>query len=317
MVREILVLLPVKDSHQDKLTRAFPQARCTFRTLKTVTQEDVIPADVIIGNPPVEFLRRAAGLQLLQLMSVGAEPYLALEQLQPQAKLCCASGVYGTAISEHMLAMLLYLMKKLPQYHLDQAQGKWLNRGQAASVYGANVLIIGLGDIGSAFARLCGAMGARVTGIRRTVTVKPDFVDALYTLNELDRLLPEADVVSLSVPETPDTLMLMDKQRIDRMKRGAFLLNVGRGTAIDQEALIEALKTGRLGGAGLDVTTPEPLPADHPLRQAENILITPHISGWNHTNMMMDILIDIACRNISAVQNGTPLTSPVNYHAGY
>ncbi|MCD8498931.1 MAG: NAD(P)-binding domain-containing protein [Clostridiales bacterium] len=151
------------------------------------------------------------------------------------------------------------------------------------SITGSTTLVIGLGDIGSQFARRMQALGSTVLGIRRMPAAgKPDYVSSVHGLAELDDLLPLADVVALTLPETPQTVHLINRERLARMKPGAVLLNVGRGNAIETEALCDALVAGHLGGAGLDVTDPEPLPADHRLWSLPNAMITPHVSGFYH-----------------------------------
>ena len=216
-----------------------------------------------------------------------------------------------------MMGVLLELMKKLALYRDNQFEGRWQDLGPVTSVYGANVLVVGMGDIGTSFARLCAAFSARVTGVRRRAGEKPDFVESIRTPADLDALLPEADVVFLSLPETPETIGLMSDQRIALMKETAYLLNCGRGSAVDQAALLRAVRAGKLAGAGLDVTTPEPLSQDHPLWREPRIVITPHVSGQYHLAETHNRIVALACRNLRALQSGGPLESEVSFSAGY
>ena len=153
------------------------------------------------------------------------------------------------------------------------------DEGTVKSIYGSTALILGLGNIGGEFAKRFKALGGHTIGVRRTDAQKPDFVDELYLMDKLEELLPRADVVALSLPETKETMKLIDAHKLARMKKGAILVNVGRGSAIDTDALRDALNSGHLSGAALDVTDPEPVPPDHPLWDTKNVLITPHISG--------------------------------------
>ena len=222
------------------------------------------------------------------------------------------------AVSEHMLGMLLALMKKLALYRDKQFEGRWEDLGPVVSLYDSKVLSVGLGDIGTSFAKLCAACGAHVTGIRRAPGgEKPAFVDAVYAVEKLDALLPHFDVVFLSLPETPATKNLMNAERIARMKPGAYLLNAGRGSALDQSALLSAVRSGKLAGAALDVTSPEPLSPDHPLWREPRIFVTPHVSGQYHLPSTHDRIIAIACENLRALEAGTPLRSEANFDAGY
>lgn len=315
MIRNILVVMPAADSHRRQLEAAAPGAVFTYAS--SPAEEDVARADAIVGNIRPELLAHAKNLKLLQLNSAGSNPYLSLPAVCPGARLCCATGAYGLAISEHMMGVLLELMKKLALYRDNQFEGRWQDLGPVTSVYGANVLVVGMGDIGTSFARLCAAFGARVTGVRRRAGEKPDFVESIRTPADLDALLPEADVVFLSLPETPETIGLMSDQRIALMKETAYLLNCGRGSAVDQAALLRAVRAGKLAGAGLDVTTPEPLSQDHPLWREPRIVITPHVSGQYHLAETHNRIVALACRNLRALQSGGPLESEVIFSAGY
>ena len=316
MIRNILVVLPAADSHRRQLEAAAPGAVFTYAS--SPAEEDVARADAIVGNIRPELLAHAKNLKLLQLNSAGSNPYLSLPAVCPGARLCCATGAYGLAISEHMMGVLLELMKKLALYRDNQFEGRWQDLGPVTSVYGANVLVVGMGDIGTSFARLCAGFGAHVTGVRRTARrEKPDFVEAVAAMDALDTLLPAADVVFLSLPETPETIGLMNEQRFALMKDGAYLLNCGRGSAIDQTALLRAVRSGKLAGAGLDVTTPEPLSPDHPLWREPRIAITPHVSGHFHLSETQNRIISIACENLRAMETGGALRSEVHFSAGY
>ena len=316
-IQEMLVVMPTRQKHREALQNAAPGARLTRRKPEELTKEDVETADVIIGNLPPAFLPYMQKARLLQLNTAGvAAPYLALKDREDAPILCCASGAYGPAVSEHMLAMLMCLMKRLHQYRDDQHLALWQDRGSVSSLASKQVLMVGLGDIGLHFARLCHLLGATVTGIRRRAQTPPYGVKAVHPLSALDSLLPEADVVALALPDTKETARVMNAHRIVLMKEGSYLINVGRGSALDQEALLHALQSGQLAGAALDVTEPEPLPKEHPLWQQQNLLLTPHISGYYHLPLTHDLVVDIACRNIKALPDG-PFIAQVDYKTGY
>ncbi|NLD52259.1 MAG: D-2-hydroxyacid dehydrogenase [Clostridiales bacterium] len=317
-IRNVLVIMRGEESHLEKLRQAAPEAEVIRQSVKTLTDEQIEAADVIVGNLPPERLPKMKKARLLQLNTAGvAAPYLALGQTAPDTVLCCASGAYGPAISEHMLAVLLMLMKRLHQYRDDQHQAAWVDHGTVRGLQHARVLVVGLGDIGQSFARLVSLMGARVAGIRRRAGTPPEGVEQVATMEALDRLLPQADVVALSLPETKETIGLMDVRRLGLMKQNSYLINVGRGSAVDQEALLAALQSGHLAGAGLDVTVPEPLPPDHPLWQQQNLVLTPHISGQYHMQITHDRIIDIAAHNIRALREGGQFIARVDYASGY
>ena len=138
----------------------------------------------------------------------------------------------------------------------------------------------------------------------------------MHTMDQLDELLPQADVVSLSLPGTKDTTHVMDARRFGLMKQDAVIMNVGRGSAIDQDAMLEAIRSGRLSGAVIDVTAPEPLPQDSPLWEEPRILLTPHVSGLFNLDITWENVVDIAIHNLSHWPRG-PFVSRVDYESGY
>ncbi len=277
---------------------------------------EILPdADIILGNPDPKELHRCRRLKLLQTFSAGSDGYVSF--MPKGAQLTNATGSYGLAISEHMLAMLLTLMKKLHLYGKNQQECLWRDEGAVTRIDGARALVVGLGDIGGEFAKRLHALGAHTAGIRRVGKEKPEYLDELYDPTSLDLLLPEADIVALCLPNTPQTIGLMNRERIGLMKKGAYLLNVGRGGAVDMEALRDALNRELLGGAGLDVTEPEPLPADHPLWKAKNLILTPHVSGGAHLPETVNRILSIAAYNVCAVLSGEPLRNEVDFSTGY
>lgn len=311
---KILVLLEGSGEQYALLRQAVPGADFIFDAAPT--EEAVREAEVIVGNPPTAWLRGAEALRLLQLETAGANPYLE-DVLPSRAVLCNAAGAYGPAIAEHMLALLLCLYKRLPAYEENRKAALWRDEGTVRTVEDSAVLVVGLGDIGREFARRVHALGATVRGVKRTPGDAPEYLAGLYPLDRLDELLPRADTVFLSLPSTPKTRGLFGRERLEQMKPGAVLLNAGRGDAVDSDTLAACLRSGRLGGAGLDVTDPEPLPPEHPLWQAPNLLITPHVSGGHHAAGTVDRIFRIAAGNLRAYAAGTPLTHRVDLREGY
>lgn len=316
-IKDILVLLPMQDHHEALLQKTAPHARVRWLRRRELTDSDLNNADVIIGNLEPEQLAKVKNARLLQLNSAGVPPYyLETKTALPNAVLCCASGAYGEAIAEHALAMLLMLMKRMHAYRDDQKVGAWQDHGNVKTLSGMKVLVIGLGDIGGQFARLLHALGATVRGIRRRRSAPPEGVEAVYTQADLLEQLSWAEVVMLALPETDDTRSVLDAAAFARMRPGTYVLNVGRGSAIDQDALRKALEDGTVAGAGLDVTTPEPLPPEHPLWQQKNALITPHVSGGLHAQRTHDNIFEIAAHNIAALPDG-PFRARVDFESGY
>ncbi|MBR2264042.1 MAG: D-2-hydroxyacid dehydrogenase [Firmicutes bacterium] len=313
---KVISVLPLNEWHKAFL-KSKADAEFIYSSPEEVNEEMLADADVILGNIPPRMLAACKSLKLMQLNSAGTDGYTAEGVLAPETRLANATGAYGLAISEHMLAMLLMLMKKLDRYHDLQKETKWEDAGGVTSIYGSTTLVLGLGDIGGEFAARMKALGSHVIGIRRTGGEKPSYVDEIDTTENFKKYVPQADIIAMSLPGTPATYHIVDQSVFRMMKPGAFLLNVGRGTAIDPAALYEALQNGTLGGAGIDVTEPEPLPKDSPLWQCKNLLITPHISGGFHLPETFERIVRICGDNLEALAKGTPLRNEVDFTTGY
>lgn len=305
----ILVTIPVTAEQKQKLIAAAANNPMEFIPLDNIRPEHLPGRDIIIGNIPLAMVSHADSLKWLQLNMSGFEGYP--EAVPDSVPVTNTRGAFGLAISEHMIGSLLMLIKRLHQYRDNQLNSLWHDEGGVTSIEDSVILTVGLGNIGSDFARKVKALGAYTLAIKQNITVKPDYIDELYTLDALDSLIPRADVVALCVPSTPDTRKLMDKSRIALMKKGAVLINVGRGNAVDTDALYEAAHNG-LVRAALDVTDPEPLPQNHPIWRERDVLITPHISGFYHLPQTLERIVDIACRNLDAFLSGKPLINVVN-----
>ena len=161
------------------------------------------------------------------------------------------------------------------------------------------------------------ALGSHVNAVKRRPSDKPEYIEELYLLKDLDKLLPEADIVALCLPGTEQTRHLFNAKRIKLMKESAILLNVGRGTVVDTEALCDALDKGQLYGAALDVTEPEPLPPDHRLWKFRNVVITPHTSGQYHLPETLNKIVRISAENLMRFMNHKELRNEVDFTSGY
>ena len=328
--KRAIVTIPTGERHRNLLQQAAPGWEFRFRGTDTlvcapqealpgqpVTQEDVDWAQVILGNVPAVMLYGSPALEWLQTNSAGVEAYIQPGVLAGDTLLTNATGAYGLAIAEHMLGMLLELFKKLELYRDAQKSGAWQSQGAVKAVYGSTVLVLGMGDIGGEFAARCPALGAKVFGVRRSPRPCPEYADEVHLLEDLDSLLPQADVVAITLPGTDATRGLMSRERLAKMKEGAVLLNVGRGFIVDTEALCDALERGHLSGAGVDVTDPEPLPPTHRLWNIPTAVVTPHISGFYHLRETHERIVGIFLENLRHFQAGEPLRNLVDFATGY
>lgn len=295
--KNVLVVLPMTDRQKSDLCQAGKDCKFTFCEAESVSQEQIKDQQIIIGNLNPALIKAAGQLEWLQLNSAGYEQYLTPGILRPETIMTNASGAYGPAVAEHLLAMVCAVAKKLPLYRDSQNKSEWSDHGQIRPLHGQTVLVVGVGDIGRYFAKTMKSLGNKVIGIRRNVGEKPDFVDEIYKLEELEHILPQADIVALMIPVTELTRKMMGKAQFDLMKQTALFFNVGRGELVDTQALYDALAENKIWGAGIDVTDPEPLPGQHPLWGLANILITPHSSGGYHLEETLERINAIANRN--------------------
>ena len=308
--KTILIVIPLKEKHRELLKKIAGKAELIFSDLEKVTQEQVDQAEVIVGNIPPEMVKKAKKLKWLQLNSAGFDSYAKADIIGDRILTSC-SGAYGQAVSEHMFAMLLAMQKKLHLYRDDQKAHKWGDQGAVTSISDATVMILGLGDIGKHFARLAHALGAYVIGIKRTYSPCPEYVDELHLQEDIKALLPRADAVVSFLPSSEENRGMFDKEYFDLMKPGSFFLNGGRGDTVSAEDLCQALKEGRLAGAALDVTDPEPLPSEHPLWDMPQVFITPHVSGGYHLSVTLDNVVDICAENLRRYLSGKELRNLV------
>jgi phosphoglycerate dehydrogenase-like enzyme len=271
---------------------------------------------IIFGNPDKALLARCPRLKWLQLLSAGANGYVSGE-LASGVMLTCATGGYGHAVSEHMVGLTFELLKKLHVYRDEQLKGVWKPRGAVKSIQGAVVVVVGLGDLGGNYAGRMKALGSYIIGVRRTEQPKPAYADEVVLSDHIDDALPRADVIALTVPGLKETTHLINRERIAKMKKGAVIINGGRGSAIDTEALCDALESGQLGGAGLDVTEPEPLPGGHRLWKIENAVITPHVAGGRNMPETGRYIMNLNLEKAARFMKGEKLKSLVDLQTGY
>ena len=267
-----------------------------------------------------EFLRAAGELRWVQSTSAGVDRYMAVPELIGNDRIVLTNmrAVHGPTIADHAFAMLLSLTRDLSWY-LDPAnRGTWNRRGSGVepiSLHGRTLLVVGLGGIGTEVARRGKGFGMRVLATRRSDTPPPPYVDEQGRADQLMEFLPEADVVALCLPLTTETEGLIGERELDAFKPGSYLINVGRGRIVDTDALVRALNDGRLAGACLDVTDPEPLPSDHPLWAMPNVVITPHVSG--RSALTRQRWHEVYIENLRRFGRGEPLINVVDKLAGY
>ena len=283
------------------------------------TLDDVSPADwadtqILVGGVNKTLAENMPNLQFVQLFSAGANGF---SWLPERIVLANAYGAYGDSIAEHLLTTTLMAMKRMPEYFEMQQEQGWRLLDDLVRFEGSRILSVGMGAIGSSYLRKSHALGAICYGVRRTVHDCPDFVEELVDPSGIDRLLPEMDVVALSLPGTDEVNGMFDERRLRLMKKDAIILNVGRGNSIVTQDLIRVMNEGHLRAACLDVMNPEPLPKGHPLWTTPRVYLTPHISGGFRAGINYPRVIDTAIRNLTLVLNGEPPIHIVDRTLGY
>jgi len=230
-----------------------------------------------------------------------------------------SSGSYGPVISEYAVMAALLLMRRMPEYFEAVERREWLQNLRIRSIKGSRIAIMGTGNIGQNAAKRFKALEAeKVVGFSRSGRPQPGF-DETHTIDEFEAVMSSEsfDVLLLCVPGTPESEGLLSRERIGCLSENTFVINVGRGTVVDQDALVDALNSGRIAGAAIDVMYPEPLPADHPLWTARNCIVTPHISGDMGLPYTVDRTVEIFCDNLRRFSRGEELTHLVDISAGY
>lgn len=272
--------------------------------------------DILVGQPDAEFVRTAASVRWVEITSAGYTRYdrddLRAALRARGAALTNTSRVFDEACAQHLVAMVLALARELPRC-LDNQRGEraWLHDevrvGRRFLLNGQSAILYGYGTIARRVVEILRPLGMRLIGVRRRP--QGDEAIPMLTETEADARLAEMDLILNILPASESTRHYFDAARFARCKRGARFYNIGRGATVDQEALIAALERGRLEAAYLDVTDPEPLPTDHPLWDAPNCLITPHIAG-THDNEE-ERLVDHFLANLRAFEAGRPLVDRV------
>ncbi len=312
-MRKVIVMHNFQEEALDRLSSRFPQMRFLPMS-KPYDSSQMADAEVLFGWGGRGMLTSAKNLKWLHSMSAGVDSFLGeVDELFGNDLLVSNSaGIYGVPISEHLLALMLALSHQIGGSVLNMPTGHWGNVPHCRELTGSTVAIVGYGDIGSHLAALLRPFHCTVLGFKRSPVEKPDGVDEmLYGDDGLEDLMARADYVCICLPGTEKTRSLIDRRRIALMKPTAALINIGRGYIVDTEALTEALATGQIAGAGLDVTEPEPLPQAHPLWSLPNTIITPHISGYT-SPQWEERQMEFFSRNLEAYLAGLPLPGAVD-----
>ena len=305
----------VPDGYVPLLENEFPDIEFVGASNAADAVDKVADADAILAWCADDIVAAGTRLLWIQIFSSGAERCMVVDAIADgEILLTNGQKMTSPAIGEHAIAMTLALSRQLVQYAKNMPSGEWQRDNSIETLSGKTMLVAGLGGIGRETARRAHALGMRVVATRNSSREGPDYVDYVGLSPELLELAADADVVVNALPLTPKTRGLFDKNFFDTAKPGLIFINVARGGSVVTADLVAALEDGRVSAAGLDVTDPEPLPADHVLWQMPNVLITPHIA-WAGADRDRGRLL--AIENIRRFIAGDALLNVVDPAEGY
>jgi len=300
-----------------EVQNAAPGAEITTVQQSGISVDDLIDSDVVFGRIPPHLLIELPNLKWLHLASAGANGMTDINLYANKSTILTkSSGTFGISISEHIIGMMIALSRNFSYYYKRQSERYWCGSfPNFYDIYGSTVLIVGLGNIGTEVSKHLSGFNCRIIGFRRNVSIPHETINDIRPMSKLRETLPEADYIIVCTPGTKETENLFDQEEFKLMKKRAIIINVGRGMVINSGALVEALNSNRIAGAGLDVTDPEPLPEGHPLWSAKNVFITPHVSAASDvtTERRVMVFIDLLKRYVA----GQTLYNLVDFDEGY
>lgn len=322
MAKDICVCLDfLTDAHKEKITRVARAGGYTVHFFNQDQKEEAAAcgktAEILYAGSAT-LLRQCQQLKWFCCFTAGVDRYCQDPTLfaNPEC-LLTNSNVFGVTISEHTVMVALMLLRRMPLLLEGTARRQWPAPVPIRSIIGCELTMLGTGQIGQKVAERFRALGAQtILGVNRSGRAVEGF-DGVYPLNRLEEVLPRTEILVMALPSTEETRHILNRTRLALLPPEALVINVGRGTAIDPEALKEALESGRLAGAALDVTEPEPLPPDHPLWGTPNLIITPHVSGNTTLPYTCDANVDSFCHDLENYLAGRPLDHLVDRKRGY
>jgi phosphoglycerate dehydrogenase-like enzyme len=313
------VPMVIEPQHIAKIKQAIPDGE----VVQYGTEEELLAAgfnaDILLtwGQlTPSEYYKNAGNLKWIHALSAGVEGLMKLDLDGSRVRVTNSKGIHGLAMSEFTMCYILSFLKGFPLLFRQQQAKIWRkpDNPESQECIGKTVGIIGMGEIGQEVARKCKFFGMNVLGVRRTP--KPmEHVDQMYSLAEIDRVLEQSDFIVILVPLTPESVHLINEEKLRKMKKTAYIINIGRGPVIDEKALVKVLKEGIIAGAALDATEIEPLPHESSLWEMPNVIISPHMSA--DSPLYMGRAIDIFCKNIELFLKGQKMANEINLETKY
>ena len=313
----IVLCYPVEKRHFDQIQSAALKAELVDAGQERIAEE-ILRADIFCGHAkvPIDWpaVVRGGRLKWIQSSAAGLDHCLVPAVVESDITVTSASGVLADQVAEHAMALVTALTRSLPVFFRAQ-QAKEFIRRPTRDLHHSTVGIVGLGGVGRRIAEVISPFKTRILATDTFPVDKPEHVEALWPANKLHDLLAQVDILFLSAPLTPQSRGMIDAAALTNMKPGSILINVARGPLVVETALIAALRSGHLAGAGLDVTEEEPLKASSPLWEMPNVIITPHVGG--QSRLRIDQMTDFFCDNLRRYLAGEPLRNLVDKRLGY
>ncbi len=275
-------------------------------------------ADIIYGFAP-SIVKTSKTLKWLCVPWAGVDSLMAPDYFANEdCLLTNSAGAYGVSIAEHMIATSLVMMRRLDEFMEETRNGQWLKPRPQKSLKDCRITVLGTGDIGTTFAKRAAAFEpACIVGVCRSGKSSEAVYNKVLPVSELDSILPQTDLLAMSLPSTPETKGILSRERMSLLPEGAYIVNVGRGSTIDEDALADNLESGHIAAAALDVFQTEPLPSSSRLWKTKNLLITPHIAGNMTLAHTRNKNVQMFIEDLHNFAAGKPLHYLVDRKLGY
>ncbi len=311
-------MLEQKHLDQIKSTATSLGYEVFFYTSEAEIPQSNFDTDIIYGFAP-SIVKSSKKLKWLCVPWAGVDSLMAPDYFaNEECLLTNAAGAYGVSIAEHMIVVSLVMMRRLNEFFEETRNGQWLKPRPQRSLKDCRITVLGTGDIGTNFANRARAFEpASIIGVCRSGKSSATVYDKVLPVSELDSVLPETDLLAMSLPSTAETRGILSRERLALLPQDSYVVNVGRGSAIDEDALADALDSGQLAGAALDVFQTEPLPTDHRLWKTKNLLITPHVAGNMTLEHTRNKNVAMFLEDLKNFTDGVPLKYLVDRKLGY
>jgi phosphoglycerate dehydrogenase-like enzyme len=315
---KIIITIPMTEEDKKTITEitSLQTSDISYLQAENITQENLEDCEIILGNISPKLLQNCKNLKWIHLNSAGVNSYIDILS-NNNIILTNSTGAYDLALAEYALALIFALKKKIPNYIKNQQECIWKDEGKVESIFNSKTLIVGLGNIGKELGKKLYVLGSRVSGVKKNLDNYPEFIEKIYSIEDLDEILSEFDIVVSILPETSETFNLFDIEKFKKMKKNSIFINIGRGTTVSSDDLYLALENNLISGAGIDVTHIEPLPKTHNLWKSKNLILTPHIAGGYHLDYTLNNIRKLAIENLKSFLLNKPLKNIITSKKGY